>query len=100
MHLYIANRWIVYRKLAQPAFKTVDTDVIAVLLANPSLFDLPYKIEDDFNFGKHRKFYKINDVCSRITPEQQLALMFFFTFIGFHITSLFFNISRTTLWNV
>ena len=49
--------------------KTVDTDVITLLLAHLSLLDSPYEIDVDFNFGKDRKFYKINDICSRITPE-------------------------------
>ena len=31
---------------------------------------------------KCKRFYKINDVYLRITPEQQLALMFFFPFTG------------------
>ena len=50
--------------------KTVDTDVVTLLLAHLSLLDSPYKIEVDFNFGKDRRFYKINDICSRNTPEQ------------------------------
>ena len=59
--------------------KTVDTDVVTLLLTHLfTILDSPYKIEVDFNFGKDRGFYKINDICSRITPEQQLSLMFFF----------------------
>ena len=79
--------------------KTVDADVVTLLLAHLSLLDLPYKIEVDFNFEKDR-FYKINNICSRITPEQQLALMFFFTFTGCDITSSLFDISKNTWWNV
>ena len=59
-----------------------------------------FKIEVDFDFEKCRRFYKINDICSRITPEQQLALIFFFTFTGCDITSSFFDISKSTWWNV
>ena len=80
--------------------KTVDTDVVTLLLAHLSLLDSPYETEVDFNFGKDRRFYKINDICSRITPEQQLALLFFFTFTGCDITSSFFDISKSTWWNV
>ena len=80
--------------------KTVDTDVVTLLLAHLSLLDSPYEIEVDFNFGKERRFYKINDICSRITPEPQLALLFFFTFAGYDITSLFFDISKSTWRNV
>ena len=80
--------------------KTVDTDVITLLLAHLSLLDPPYEMEVDFNFGKDRKFYNINDICSRITPEQRLALMFFFTFTGCDITSSFYDISKCTWWNV
>ena len=58
------------------AVKTVDTDVITLLLARLSLRKI--EIEADFNFGKERRFRKIKDLCSRITPEQQLALMFLF----------------------
>ena len=61
--------------------KTVDTDVVTLLLDHLSLLDSPYKIEVDFNFGKDRRFYKINDICSKITTEQQLSLMFFFSLL-------------------
>ena len=70
-----------------------------LILAHLSLLDSPHEIEVDFNFGKDGRFYKINDNCSRITPEQQLALMLFFTFTGCDITSWFFNISWSTWWN-
>ena len=79
--------------------KTIDTDIVTLLLAHLSLLNSPCKIEVDFNFGKDRQFYKINDICSRITPEQQLALLFFFTFTGCDITSSFFEISKSTWWN-
>ena len=74
--------------------KTVDA--VILLLANLYLPDSPYEIKADFNFGKDRRFYKINDICSRITHEQQLTLMFFFSFTDCDITSSFFDISRST----
>ena len=75
--------------------KTVDIDVVTLLLAHLSLLHSPYKIAVDFNFGKDRSFYKINDICSRITPDQQLSLMFFlFTFTGCDITSSFLTYKR------
>ena len=79
--------------------KTVDTDFVTLLLVHLSLLDSPYKIEVDFDFGKDRRFYKTNNICSRITPEQQLALLFFFNITGCDITSLFFDISKSTWWN-
>ena len=82
------------------AIKIVDTDIVTLLLDILSLLDSPYEIEVEFKFGKDRRFYegfKINDICSRITPEQQLALMFFFTFTGCDITSLFYDISKSPL---
>ena len=82
------------------AVKTVDTNVVTLLIAHLSLLDSPYGIEIDFNFRKDRRFYKINDICSRITPEQQLSLMSFFTFSGCDITFSFFDISKSTRWNV
>ena len=48
--------------------KTVDIDVVTLLLAHLSLLDSPYEIEVDLNFGKDRRFYKINDICSIIAP--------------------------------
>ena len=63
------------------AVTTADTDVVTLLLAHLSLLDSPYKTEVDFNFGKDRRFYKINEICSRITPEQQFSLMFFFSLL-------------------
>ena len=79
--------------------QTVDTNVLTLLLAHLSLLDSPYEIEVDFNFGKDR-FYKINDICSRITSDQQLALLFFFTFTGWDIASSFFDRSKSTWWDV
>ena len=76
--------------------KTVDTDVITLVLSHLSLLDPPCEIEVDFNFGKDRKFYNINNICSRIIPEQCLALPFFFTFTGCDITSSFYDISKCT----
>ena len=52
--------------------KTVDTDVIKLLLAHPSLLNSPHETEVDFNFGKDRRFYKIKVICSRITHENSL----------------------------
>ena len=80
--------------------KTVDTDVVTLLLAHLSLPDSPCETEVDFIFGKDKRFYKINDIFSRITPEQKLALMCFFTFTGCDIVSSFFDISKSTWWNV
>ena len=47
--------------------KIVDTDVITLLLAHLSLLDSSEEIEADFNFGKDRRFYKINNIYPRIT---------------------------------
>ena len=43
--------------------------VVTLLLAHLSLINSPYEIEVDFNFGKDRRFYKINNICSIITPK-------------------------------
>ena len=43
--------------------------VVALLLAHLSLINSPYETEVDFNFGKDRRFYKINNICSIITPK-------------------------------
>ena len=80
--------------------KTVDTDVITLLLPHLCLLDSPYEIEVHFSFGKDRRLYKINDICSRITPEQQLALVFFCIFTGRDITSSFYDILKSTWSNV
>ena len=74
--------------------KTVDTDAVTLLLAHLFLLDSPYDIENDFNFGKDRRFYKINDIFSRIAPEQQLSLMCFFTLTVFGITPRFLKYQR------
>ena len=78
--------------------KTVDTNVVTLLLAHLFLLDSLYDIDNDFNFGKDRRFYKINNIFSRIAPDQQLSLMCFFTLTVFDITSSFFNISKSTWW--
>ena len=77
--------------------KKFDTEVATLLLY---LLNSPYEIEVEFNFRKDRRFYTINDICSWITPEQQLALIFSFTFTGCDITSSFTDISNSTCWNV
>ena len=42
--------------------KTVDTDIMTLVLAHLSIIDSTYETEVDFNFGKDRIFIKINDV--------------------------------------
>ena len=49
--------------------ETVDSNVVTQLLAHLSLLDLPYEIQVAFNSGKDRRVYKINNICSGITPE-------------------------------
>ena len=81
--------------------KTINIDVITMLtmlLGHLSLLDSPYEIEVNFKFGKNRKFF--NDACPNITPEQQLAFMFFLTFTGCGNTSSLFDISKNTWRNV
>ena len=70
--------------------KTVDTDVLTLILARLSMFDQPYEIEVDFNFCKDRKFYNINKISSQITDQQRLGF-FFYVFTGCDVTSSFFN---------
>ena len=55
--------------------KTAVTDVLTLILAHLSMFDQPYEIEVDFNFGKDRKFYNINKISSQITDQQRLGLL-------------------------
>ena len=43
---------------------------------------------------KDKRFYKINDICPRITTEQQLASIFLCTFTVRDITSLSFDMSK------
>ena len=76
------------------AVKTVDPDGITLFLAHVSLLNLPYKMEVHVRFGKDRMFYKINDVCLRISPERQPAPIVLITFTGCVITSLFFEILK------
>ena len=73
-----------------------NTDVITLLLTDLSLFDSPYKIDVDFNFGKGKRFYMISNICSRITPDQQSTLIFYW--LWFYI--LVFDISKSIWWNV
>ena len=66
--------------------ETIDTHFVTLSLAHLSLLDSPHEIGVDFYFRKDRRFYNINDICSRITNEQQLALMFFFNFTKLSLT--------------
>ena len=60
--------------------KTVDIDVLTLILAHLSMFDQPCEIEVDFNFGKDRKFDNINKISSQFTDQQSLGLLFFYVF--------------------
>ena len=75
---------------------TVDTNVITLLLAHLYILDSPYQehMKQKLTFTLEK--IKINDVCSRIIPKQQLTIIFFFTFTGCDITSLFFDVSNST----
>ena len=75
--------------------KTVDTDVVTLLLAHFPEFELPNEIEVDFGFGKYRRYYNINKISSQITNEQRSGLLFFYMFTGCDITSAFYSISKT-----
>ena len=66
--------------------ETIDTHFVTLSLAHLPLLDSPHEIGVDFYFRKDRRFYNINDICSRITNEQQLALMFFFNFTKLSLT--------------
>ena len=56
--------------------KTVDTDVVALLLSNTSSFQIQHTIaiEVDFDFGRGRKFFDITKIALKINVEQQLAM--------------------------
>ena len=74
--------------------KTDDKDVITLLLAHLPLLNSPWEIEVDLSFAKDRKFCKINNVWLRITPEQQLAFMFFSTFTSCDIHPRFLTYQK------
>ena len=78
--------------------KTVDTDVVTLLLAHFSEFELPNEIEVDFGFGKYRRYYNINKISLQITNGQRSGLLFFYTFTGCDITSAFYGISKAAWW--
>ena len=80
--------------------KTVDTDIMTLVLAHLSIINSTYETEVDFNFGKDRIFIKVNDVCPGITQEQQLKFMFVFPFTCCNIKSLFFSISKSKVSKV
>ena len=82
------------------AVKTVDTDVVRLILAHLSEFDHLYDIEVDFGFGKNRRYYNINKISSKLTSEQRLGLMFYYTFTGCDMTSSFFKITKTAWWKI
>ena len=73
---------------------TVDADVITLVLAHLSFFEV------DFNFGNDKKFYYINGISSRITFDQRFALMFFFTDTDGDMASSFNDISKCTWWKL
>ena len=56
-----------------------------------SIYHTKWKFMSDL---EKTMFYKINDVCLRISPEQQPAPMVLITFTGFVITSSFFEILK------
>lgn len=56
-----------------------------------SIYHAKWKFMSDL---EKTMFYKINDVCLRISPEQQPAPMVLITFTGFVITSSFFEILK------
>ena len=78
--------------------KTVDTDVVTLLLAYFPEFELPNEIEVDLGFGKYRRYYNINKISSQITNEQRSGLLFFYMFTGCDITSAFYSISKAAWW--
>ena len=57
--------------------KTVDTDVIVLLLAHIPFASNPrLKTEVDFGFGNARTFYDVTKIASNIPPEKRLGFLF------------------------
>ena len=70
--------------------KTVDTDVLVLLLAYaPCFLNNVSNIEVDFGFGSSssRKFYQISEIASNIPVDKCMGILFCFVFTGCDYTS-------------
>ena len=80
--------------------KTVDTDVVTLILAHPSVLPYPNEIEVDFGFGKKRKYYGINEISEKLSLDDQKGILFFHAFTESDMTISFFKITKPTRWKL
>ena len=76
--------------------KTVDTDVVTLVLAHLSVLPYPNEIEVDFGFCKNRKYYEINKISEKLSLDDQKGILFFYAFTGSDMTSSYFKTIEPT----
>ena len=79
--------------------RTVDTDVLVILIG--LLFNLPpdTQIWIAFGTGKNFKYYSINAIHQSLGPEKSKSLPFFHAFTRSDTTSQFYGKGKKTAWD-
>ena len=81
--------------------RTVDTDVVIILIGNFHELNLKYQLQDvSIIFGTCRniKIFSIKTICTQLGEDTSKALPFFHSFTGCDTTSFFRDKGKRTAW--
>ena len=79
--------------------RTVDSDVIVILVGLFSNFHPDTSVWVAFGTGKFFRYYNINTIFQALGPEKSKALLFFHAFTGCDTTSQFLNKGKKSAWD-
>lgn len=79
--------------------RTVDSDVVIILVGLFSHFHPDTNIWVAFGTGKFFRYFHINTICQTLGSERSKALLFFHAFTGSDTTSQFLGKGKKTAWD-
>ena len=79
--------------------RTVDSDVIVILVGLFSNFHPDTSVWVAYGTGKFFRYYNINTIFQALGPEKSKALLFFHAFTGCDTTSQFLNKGKKSAWD-
>ena len=94
-HLYDALKKGVTKILV----RTVDTDILVILIGLLSNLPPDTQIWIAFGTGKNFKYYSINAIHQSFGPEKSKTLPFFHAFTGSDTTSQFLGKGKKSAWD-
>ena len=94
LHLYDA----VNQGATNILVRTVDTDVIVILVGLFFNIQSPVNTWVGFGTGKKFRYYSINSICQALGEDKSRAILFFHAFSGCDTTSQFHGKAKKSVW--